>query len=73
MPSLVKGQFWKTNEGDVEIMDVGKTLAHYRLIRNEKRAQTQLGGIGMVQEYIRKNKGKLAENPRFVKRDVAAT
>ena len=70
-PALMKGQFWKTSKGNVEIMEVGKTLAHYRLFMDEKRVPTRMGGIDMVQDYIRKNKGKLSPNPRLKKPDAA--
>ncbi len=68
----MKGQYWTTTKGDVEIMDVGKTLAHYRLFHSEKRVPTRMGGIDMVQDFLRKNKGKLSTNPRLKKPAAAA-
>jgi hypothetical protein len=56
---LVKGQLWKMNDIHVEIMEVGKTLTHYRLYQNQKRVPISLGGIGTVQEYLKKNKAVL--------------
>ena len=56
---LVKGQLWKMNDIHVEIMEVGKTLTHYRLYQNQKRVPISLGGIGTVQEYLKKNKAIL--------------
>jgi len=66
-PSLEKGQLWQTDKGNVEIMDVGKTLAHYRLFQNQKRVPTSLGRIQMVQDYLKKNAAKLIKNDRLVK------
>jgi hypothetical protein len=47
------------NDIHVEIMEVGKTLTHYRLYQNQKRVPISLGGIGTVQEYLKKNKAVL--------------
>jgi len=58
---LVKGQLWKMNDIHVEIMEVGKTLTHYRLYQNQKRVPISLGGIGTVQEYLKKNKAILVK------------
>lgn len=67
LPSLVKGQLWKTEKGHVEIMEVGKTLTHYRLFQNQKRVPTSLGRIQMVQDYLRNNQAKLVPNERRAK------
>jgi hypothetical protein len=66
-PSLEKGQLWKTEKGHVEIMEVGKTLTHYRLFQNQKRVPTSLGRIQMVQDYLKNNQAKLVKNERLVK------
>lgn len=65
LPSLEKGQLWSTAKGQVEIMDVGKTLAHYRMINNQKRTPTNLGPIQVVQDYLRTNGGRLVKNERL--------
>ncbi len=59
LPTLEKGQLWQTEKGRVEIMEVGKTLAHYRLYQNQKRVPTSLGRIQMVQDYLKNNGAKL--------------
>ena len=64
---LAKGQLWKTEKGHVEIMEVGKTLTHYRLFQSQKRVPTSLGRIQMVQDYLKKNAGKLVKNERLTK------
>ena len=51
--SLAKGQVWKLEDKHLEIMEVGKTLTHYRLYRNQKRVPISLGGITTVTEYLR--------------------
>jgi hypothetical protein len=64
-PALVKGQLWKTEKGHVEIMEVGKTLTHYRLFQNQRRVPTSLGRIQMVQDYLKNNQAKLVKNDRL--------
>lgn len=71
-PSLEKGQLWKTDKGNVEIMDVGKTLAHYRLFQNQKRVPTNLGPIQVVQEFLKKNSARLIKNVRLIKTKAPA-
>jgi hypothetical protein len=66
-PSLAKGQLWKTERGNVEIMEVGKTLTHYRLFQNQKRVPTSLGRIQMVQDFLKNNQARLIKNERLVK------
>jgi hypothetical protein len=66
-PALEKGQMWQTERGMVEIMEVGKTLTHYRLYQERKRAPTTLGRIQMVQDYLRTHRGKLVKNARLEK------
>jgi hypothetical protein len=66
-PALEKGQLWVTDKGQVEIMDVGKTLAHYRMINNQKRTPTNLGPIQVVQEYLKSNGARLVKNERLTR------
>jgi hypothetical protein len=67
LPSIEKGQLWKTEEGNVEIMEVGRLLTNYRLLRGEKRPTTQMGRVQMVREFLRDKGGKLIKNRRLVK------
>jgi len=57
--SLAKGQLWKMDDKHIEIMEVGKTLTHYRLFQNQKRVPISLGGICTVQAYLKTNNAKL--------------
>ncbi len=58
-PQLEKGQLWKMEDKHLEIMEVGKTLTHYRLFSNQKRVPISLGGIATVQDYLRNNRAEL--------------
>jgi hypothetical protein len=64
--TLAKGQLWKMENTHLEIMEVGKTLTHYRLFQNQKRVPTSLGGITTVQTYLRDHSAVLIRNAREV-------
>jgi hypothetical protein len=56
---LAKGQLWKMDDKHIEIMEVGKTLTHYRLFQSQKRVPISLGGIAAVQAYLKSNGARL--------------
>jgi hypothetical protein len=60
---LAKGQLWKMDDRHIEIMEVGKTLTHYRLFQSQKRVPISLGGIAAVQAYLKTNGAKLIRKP----------
>src|SRR5579864_7303298 len=64
---LAKGQLWKMEDKHIEIMEVGKTLTHYRLFQNQKRVPISLGGIATVQAYLRTNGAKLVRKAAALK------
>jgi len=65
--SLAKGQLWRMDDKHIEIMEVGKTLTHYRLFQNQKRVPISLGGIAAVQAYLKTNGAKLIRKSAPVK------
>jgi hypothetical protein len=67
MVPLAKGQLWKMEDKHIEIMEVGKTLTHYRLFQNQKRVPISLGGIAAVQAYLRANGAKLVRKAAVLK------
>ncbi len=64
---LAKGQLWKMDDKHIEIMEVGKTLTHYRLFQSQKRVPISLGGIGAVQAYLKSNGARLIRKAAPVK------
>jgi hypothetical protein len=52
---LAKGQLWKMDDRHLEIVEVGKTLTHYRLFQTQKRVPTSLSGIATIQAYLETN------------------
>jgi hypothetical protein len=67
MVPLAKGQLWKMEDKHIEIMEVGKTLTHYRLFQSQKRVPISLGGIAAVQAYLRSNGAVLVRKAAPVK------
>jgi len=66
-PPLAKGQLWRMDDKHIEIMEVGKTLTHYRLFQSQKRVPISLGGIAAVQAYLVSNGAKLIRKTSPVK------
>jgi hypothetical protein len=66
-PPLAKGQLWRMDDKHIEIMEVGKTLTHYRLFQSQKRVPISLGGITAVQAYLKTNGAKLIRKPAALK------
>jgi hypothetical protein len=64
---LAKGQLWKMDDKHIEIMEVGKTLTHYRLFQSQKRVPISLGGITAVQAYLKTNGARLIRKAAIVK------
>jgi hypothetical protein len=60
---LEKGQIWQLGETRIEIVEVGKTLTHFKHFKtiNQKRVPVELKGIPIVQEYLKVNKAKLIQ------------
>ena len=56
--ALAKGQLWKMEDKHIEIMEVGKTLTHYRFFQNQKRVPISLGPINTVQAFLRNNQAR---------------
>jgi len=64
---LAKGQLWKMDDRHVEIMEVGKTLTHYRVFQSQKRVPISLSGITAVQAYLKTNGARLIRKAAVVK------
>lgn len=60
--SLVKGQLWKVDEVHLQVIEVGKTLVHYRHFKQHHRVPASIASILSVEKYLKTNKAKLIEN-----------
>jgi hypothetical protein len=59
--SLAKGQLWKTETAFILIVELGKTLIQYKMLKQEhqKAVRTQMTGIATLQEYLESNSARL--------------
>lgn len=62
---LAKGQVWKTQAADIEIVALGKELIHYRITKQfgSKRVSAQISGIEAMANYLETNAARLVSGP----------
>ena len=61
--SLAKGQLWKTKDTHVQIVELGKMLVHYRMLRDLRQMRrTQMSRIESMEEYLKTNNASLVED-----------
>jgi hypothetical protein len=62
---LAKGQIWKTQAADIEIVGLGEELIHYRITRQFglKRVSAQISGIEAMANYLEANEARLVRGP----------
>jgi hypothetical protein len=66
LPILEKGQLWKTKTAHVEIMFMGKVLAHYRYFTEGRtRVPTTMARVRVIQDHLQANGGRLVKNDRL--------
>jgi hypothetical protein len=60
---LAKGQVWKTGDAYLQIMDRGKRLISYKMMkqRGERAVRTHMSGIAEVEAYLNANEAELIE------------
>ena len=57
-PVLTKGQLWKTEQAYIHIVELGKTLLHYRMTRSlkQKGVVTQMSAIETMAQYLKRTR-----------------
>jgi len=60
---LAKGQVWVTQAANIEIVALGKTLIHYRIMSHigQKRVSAQISGIQAMENYLKAHVAKLVK------------
>lgn len=60
-PTTRTGQLWKIPDGYLQIVQRGKTLIHYKMMRNpdQRAVTTQVSGISEVEDYLKTTGAKL--------------
>ena len=59
-PALAKGQRWKTKDVYIEIVQLGKTLIDYKLLRElGQRRRTQTTTFKSMEDYLKTKEARL--------------
>jgi len=60
LPVLAKGQLWKTQHWHIQIVELGRLLVHYKMLRelNQMR-RTQLSRVESMEAYLKTNRAEL--------------
>ena len=63
-PILEKGQVWKVDDSEIEIVELGKHLTRYKLFPKEHptRVPVHLESIRIVQNYLNEHGAKLVKS-----------
>ena len=60
LPALANGQRWKTKDAYIEIVQLGKTLIDYKLLRElGQRRRTQTTTFKTMEDYLKLNEARL--------------
>jgi len=63
-PALARGQRWKTKDVYIEIVQLGKTLIDYKLLRElGQRRRTQTTTFKSMEDYLKTNEARLMKGP----------
>ena len=61
-PALAKGQLWRTEKGHIQIVDLGKMLVHYKMLKElHQMRRTQMSRIDTMEGYLKTNRAQLVE------------
>jgi hypothetical protein len=61
--ALAKGQLWRTEHVHIRIMELGKMLVHYKMLRDLRQMRrTQMSRIDSMEVYLKTNRAQLVEN-----------
>ncbi len=62
-PPLAKGQLWRTEKGHIRIVELGKLLVHYKMLRDLRQMRrTQMSRIDTMEDYLKTNRAELVQN-----------
>jgi hypothetical protein len=63
-PELAKGQVWRTGDAYLQIIDRGKRLISYKMMkeRGRRAVPMQMSAIAPVEAYLKENEAELVEN-----------
>jgi hypothetical protein len=62
-PALAKGQLWSTAKGHIKIVELGKMLVHYKMLKDLRQMRrTQMSRIDTMEGYLKTNRAQLVED-----------
>jgi hypothetical protein len=62
-PALAKGQLWRMENAHIQIVELGKMLVHYKMLRDlHQMRRTQMSRIDTMQGYLKTNGAQLVES-----------
>lgn len=62
-PALAKGQLWRTEKGHIRIVELGKMLVHYKMLKELRQMRrTQISRIDSMVGYLKTNGARLVED-----------
>jgi hypothetical protein len=62
LPALANGQLWKTDDAYIQIVELGKRLIDYRMMRQLGQSRrTQTSTIETMENYLRQNEARLVK------------
>ncbi len=63
LPALANGQLWKTEKGHIRIVELGKMLVHYKMLKDLRQMRrTQMSRINTMEGYLKTNGAQLVES-----------
>ncbi len=61
-PGLANGQLWKTTDAYIQIVELGKRLIDYRMMRELGQSRrTQTSSIETMEHYLKAHEGRLVK------------
>jgi hypothetical protein len=62
-PALANGQVWRMGKVHIRIVELGKLLVHYKMLRDLRQMRrTQVSRIDNMETYLRTNKAQLVDS-----------
>ena len=62
LPALANGQLWKTENAYIQIVELGKRLIDYRMMRQLGQSRrTQTSTIETMENYLKTNEARLVK------------
>jgi len=59
-PALAKGQLWSTAKGHIKIVELGKMLVHYKMLKDlNQLRRTQISRIDIMEGFLKTNLAQL--------------